>query len=298
MTEYFLDIFSINLRLEGFCYLQQEVERNERLVWFSVDELVYGKKNDGKSAYIRALYDDFDGNKTALKHELLSMEDSFSADYLVQKNTYGITLPRDINSPLLVGQLGKEKPLDVTFTLEQLELLLGLAGHLRGFDFSDFNEGIILQPYGWIEVQDDGKLLHVLIELSGMRIAPLVIENDKDRYFRLSVNPECLFFDDSFFIFSVTGIDLNNGKSRVPLRMQRSAIKTMLGTICAVDKEREIPVTIAKALHAINLHKGDDSQLDTYKKAVHKEVMLIGMRGLVRKDAGEVQMYGAFSIEE
>ena len=263
-----------------------------------VDELVSGKKSDGKSVYIRALFYDFDGDKEAFKHELLNLEESFSADYQVQKNTYGITLPRDINAPLLVGQLGKEKPLDVTLTLEQLELLLGLAGHLRGFDFSDFKESIVLHPYGWAEIQDDGKLLHSLIELSGMHIEPLVIENNKDRYFRLSVNPECLFFDDSFFIFSVTGIDLNSGKSRVPLRMQRTAIKTMLGTISAFDKEREIPVTIAKALHAINLHKGNDYQLDTYKKAVHKDVMLIGMRGMVRKDAGEVQMYGAFSVEE
>ena len=298
LTEYFLDIYSIDLTLEGFCYLQQAGEKNERLVWFSVDELVSGKKSDGKSVYIRALCDDFDGDKEALKHELLNLGESFSANYLVNKNNYGITLSGNMHSPLIIGQLGKEKALDVTLTQEQLDLLLALAGHGRGFTLSSLKDGIGLHAYGWIEVQNESDLLDALIELSGMQIEPLLVENEKDRFFRLSINPECLFFTDSFFNFSVKADDLNNSKSRVPLRIQRLAIKTALGTINAVDKQREIPISIAKGLLAIQSSSGNDSQLDTYKKAIHKEVMQLGMRGLVRKDAGEIKLYGTFNIVE
>ena len=147
-------------------------------------------------------------------------------------------------------------------------------------------------------VQDESDLLDALIELSGMQIEPLLITNHKDCYFRLSINPECLFFADSFFKFSVTADELNNSNSRVPLRMQRLTIKTALGTINAVDKQREIPISIAKGLQAIQLSNGNDSQLDTYKKAIHKDIMQLGMRGLVRKDAGEIKLYGMFSIEK
>ena len=131
-----------------------------------------------------------------------------------------------------------------------------------------------------------------------MQIEPLLVENEKDRFFRLSINPECLFFTDSFFNFSVKADDLNNSKSRVPLRIQRLAIKTALGTINAVDKQREIPISIAKGLLAIQSSSGNDFQLDTYKKAIHKEVMQLGMRGLVRKGTGEIKLYGTFNIVE
>lgn len=177
-------------------------------------------------------------------------------------------------------------------------MLLGLAGHVRGFEISSLKESIVLHAYGWVEVQNDSELLHSLIELSGMQIEPLVIENDKDRYFRLSINPECIFFEDSFFNFSVTSDELNNSKSRVPLRMQRAAIKTTLGTINAVDKQREVPKSIAKGLQAIQSLNGNDYQLDTYKKSIHKDVMQLGMRGMLRKDAGKIKMYATFSIEE
>ena len=199
---------------------------------------------------------------------------------------------------MIVDQLGKEKTLDIALTQEQVDLFLGLAGHVRGFEMSSLKESIVLHAYGWVEVLDDSDLLDALIELSGMQIEPLVIENEKDRFFRLSINPECIFFEDSFFNFSVTCDELKHSKSRVLLRMQRAAIKTTLGTINAVDKQREIPVSIAKGLQAIQLLNGNDYQLDTYKKSIHKDVLQLGMRGMLRKDAGEIKIYATFSVEE
>ncbi len=54
LTEYYLEIFQIDLTLEGYLFLQQKIKADDRLAWFSIDEMVRGETTDGKIPYIKA----------------------------------------------------------------------------------------------------------------------------------------------------------------------------------------------------------------------------------------------------
>jgi len=88
--------------------LLQKIKTDERLAWFSIAEMVKGETTDGKMGYIKALFDDFCADKSALESELMALPDSFTSHYLFQPAKYGLTLPVDHNRPLLAGVLGKK----------------------------------------------------------------------------------------------------------------------------------------------------------------------------------------------
>ncbi|SHN92615.1 hypothetical protein BHECKSOX_1145, partial [Bathymodiolus heckerae thiotrophic gill symbiont] len=112
LTEYYLYISQIDLTLEGYLYLQQKIQSDERLVWFSIEDMVRGNTVDGKIPFINALYDDFSGDREALRTELINLSDSFSSGYRFQPKKYGVTLPIDCQNPVQAGVLGKDKPLE------------------------------------------------------------------------------------------------------------------------------------------------------------------------------------------
>ncbi len=296
LTQYFFTIFSIELTLEGFFYLQKKVGEDERLVWFSLDDISEGKRQDDKTAYIHALYKDFDDDKAALKQALSELEDSFSANYLVNKKDYGITLTTDQLTPLIAGKFGKEKPLSIDVTAEQISLLLGLGAHLRGFKMSNLNNHIVFHPHGWIEVLNDRHVIDALVKLSEKELEPLKVENKEDRYFRLSMSPQSVFFDDSFFSFSIDEQDFLKREGKVALKMQRSAMKTPLGDVDPYDRQCDISINVAKGLVDIHSSTGNDSQLGVYKKSAHKEVQKFGMRGMVRIESGTIKMCNFFHV--
>ncbi|MBE0472520.1 MAG: NUDIX hydrolase, partial [Methyloprofundus sp.] len=204
LTEYYLDIFQIELTLEGYLYLQQKVEHDERLVWFSIEDMVSGETVDGKIPYIKALYDDFLNDRAKLNAELTHLPESFSSHYLFNPEKYGVTFPADCQKPILAGTLGKEKTLGLNVTPRQLLLLLGLVAHLRGFDFSIIEENITLHHFGWVEVANHTALQSELKALATViNSTDIKIENQRDVFFRLSVSPEVIFFDAVLYSFIV-----------------------------------------------------------------------------------------------
>lgn len=148
LTEYYLTIFQIDLTLDGYLFLQQKIKTDDRLVWFSIEDMTRSETADGKIPYIKALYDDFEDDRSALEDELIALPESFSGRYRLDREKYGMTLPVDPGKPVFAGVLGKEKPVDVSLTTRQLELVLGLAAYMRGFEFSKNEEGIVFHPYG------------------------------------------------------------------------------------------------------------------------------------------------------
>ena len=105
LTEYYLEIFQIDLTLEGFLFLQQKIKSDDRLAWFSIEDMVRGETIDGKIPYIKALVNDFADDRSALATELRALSDSFAGRYLFQPSKYGLTLPIDHQMPLLAGVL-------------------------------------------------------------------------------------------------------------------------------------------------------------------------------------------------
>lgn len=69
----------------------------------------------------------------------------------------------------------------------------------------------------------------------------IVVENRKDRWFRVSVLTDAVFFDDAYFDCSVDSDELSGSQSKIPLAIARREIETPFGV---VDEERK-EVTIS-----------------------------------------------------
>ena len=306
-TEYYLDIFQIELTLEGYLYLLEKTKADERLEWFSLDEMAKGETSDGKMAYIKALFDDFGNDRTALKTALQELPDSFKSTYLCQLPKYGLTLPIDHYKPLIAGVLGKEKPLDLNLSEYQLKLLLALAAHLRGFEFEALAQTIKLHPLGWLEVKHDPDLQRELIQLVTLlknADVDFSIEAIRDTFFLLSITPEIVQFDESLFSFTVKQSDLDSVATKIPVSIHRDAFETTIGwvkrktevfklTLEFVSRLRELAEKDwnAENEYAVRIE-------DAYKKGLHKEPKFcaLGLRSLIRREDGMIKIAVSFQI--
>ncbi len=295
LTEYYLEIFQIDLTLEGFLFLQQKIKSDDRLAWFSIEDMVRGEAIDGKIPYIKALFNDFANDSSALGAELRTLPDSFASRYLFQPPKYGLILPIDHKKPLLAGVLGKEKALVINLTGRQLAILLGLASHLRGFEFASFEENIVLHPYGWIEVNSNPDLQSELISLvSLLKDTDLIIENHCDRLFRLSISPDVVYFDEKLFSFAFKQADLNGIQTKIPVNIHRESFDTALGKVKGNTEEFKLTLEFVHKLQSLIVHQfstdNEDAVKieDTYKKGLHKEprFLALGLRSLIRREAG------------
>jgi len=293
LTEYYLDIFQIELTLEGYLFLQQKIKSDERLTWFSLADIEHGETTDGKIPYIKALYDEFGGDYAALVAALSVLSDSFVAGYLLDKEKYGITLPIDSGKPLSTGVLGKEKSLDLALSPRQLALVLALAAHLRGFEFAMLAANVVLHPHGWIEVDEHSSIRLELMELARyLGGSELAMENRRDRLFRLSIRPETVFFADELFTFVVANDDPDCKENGVAVFVGRQGFDTALGEVKDKTERFEISRSFAQRLKTLadgdfSIHdKEASSTEDNYKKSLHKEprFKVLGLRNLIRQD--------------
>lgn len=298
LTEYYLDIFQVELTLEGYLFLQQQIKRDDRLVWFAIDDVAKGETAGGKIAYVKALVDDFDNDRLALKTELLVLPDSFAAGYLFDPPKYGLTLLIDAEKPLLAGVLGKEKLLDMALTPRQLSVLLGLAAHGRGFEFATVEENIAFHPYGWIDVKNNPTLQAELKQLAELfKGTDLIIENHHDVLFRLSINPDVVYFDETLFTYSVCNADLSGTKTKIPVNIERKALATALGMTKVKVEEFSVTLELAHKLQQLSVKQfsSDNEEAvkieDTYEKGLHKKsnFSALGLRKLIRRESGVIK---------
>ena len=294
LTEYYLEIFQIELTLDGYLSLQRKVKDDERLVWFSIDDIVRGRTNDGKIAYIKALYDDFANDQNELSKKLSELPDSFVTSYPYQSSKYGVTFPINNDRSILAGLLGKEKKLDLQLTDRQLAILLGLAAHLRRFEFASIHENIIFHPYGWIEFPKESVIQSELINLSGLlNETDLIIESHHDSLFRLSISPEYVYFNESIFSFTVKESDLTGVYSKIPVIIHRQTFNTALGQVEEKIEGFTITLEFANDLYKLytNKYSTDNEEAikieDNYKKGLSKkpEFIALGLRRLIRQEA-------------
>ena len=295
LTEYYLEIFQIDLTLEGYLFLHQKIKTDDRLAWFSIDDMVRGETTDGKIPYIKALCNDFADDRSVLAAELMALPDSFASRYLFQPPKYGLTLPIDHKMPLLAGVLGKEKPLEINFTDRQLAILLGLASHLRGFEFATVEENINFYPFGWIEVRRNSVLQSGLISLSGLvKDTDLIIENHSDSLFRLSISPDVVYFDERLFSFTVKLADLCGIQTKIPVSIHRESFNTAFGKVKDNTEEFKLTLKLAHELKSLDVHQfstDNDKAVnieDAYKKKLHNDprFLALGLRSLIRREAG------------
>jgi 8-oxo-dGTP pyrophosphatase MutT (NUDIX family) len=297
-TQYYFEIFHIELTLEGYLFLQQKVNSDERLVWFSIEEIVMGQTIDGKIAYLNALANDFTQDIEVFNQQLNDLPSSFNTNYLYspkRQHDYALTLPINTQNKILFGFKGKEKPLDISLTEIQLAILLGLATHSRGCEFNSIPENVVFHPYGWIEVKNDPFLSQELIELSkNFKHTQLTIENQKDTFFRLSIEPVVIYFDDRCFACNTSPKDLEETKSKIEITLTRLSIQTYFGKTQPLEEVFNISLNLANGLQ--KLHKtsmlSDNPHAerieDNYSKTISKEsrFLSMGIKNLVRRENG------------
>ncbi len=295
LTDYHFEVFQIELTLEGYLFLQRQVAQDERLVWFSPNDMLPAQSVKD-FPYLHALLADFDNDTAAFEQALTTLPDSFVGQYRFQPQKYGLSLPLDYRMPLLAGILGKEKPLALSLTERQLAILLGLAAHLRGFEFAEVEESVIFHPFGWLELKPCSNLQPELIGLAtALKETDLIIENHGDTLFRLSIIPEVVYFAEKLFSFNVKGLDLKSVQTKIPVVIYRESFETALGKI--KDRAETFMLTLEFAHKLLSLTKQQFSTdnenavriEDAYKKGLHKELGLLGLRSLVRQEAGIVK---------
>lgn len=298
LTEYYLDIFRIELTLEGFLFLQQRIYSDSRLVWIALNDLVRGETTDGKIPYIKALYEDFGGDRAALVEALAGLADSFTSTYQSDKGNFGVIFSIDPNVPVSAGKLGKDKPLNLPLNARQHSLVLSLAAHLRGFDFESVPENIVLHPHGWVEVAELSPLRQELAELSALLAgSDLPMESRRDRLFRLSIRPDTVFFADELFSFEVDSTDLHGQQSTISVFIGRQSFMTAFGLVLEKSECFELTRSFARRLQILSVGKfgtHDKEALsteDNYKKGLHKEPRFkaLGLRNLIRQDGATIR---------
>ncbi|MDD1616564.1 MAG: NUDIX hydrolase [Methylococcaceae bacterium] len=294
-TEYYFSIFYIELTLAGYLFLNETIKSDEHLVWFSMTDIENGKTAEDKIAYINALFNDFDNDRTALKMELMALPNSFDSSYSFKPKKYGLSLLQNTNKPLYAGVLGKEKILDLNLTKRQQAILLGLAAHTRGFEFVTLAENVILHPHGWFEIQNNATLQNELIALADLfKKTDFKIENQQDKFFRLSVEPSILYFDGQLFTYRA---DLNDStKSKISVTITRAAMTTAFGLTVSKTETFIITRTLARNLQKLaqqqKLAEGEAERIeDHYKKTLHQDARFLdlGLKGLLRREVGEIK---------
>jgi hypothetical protein len=201
--------------------------------------------------------------------------------------------------------LGKEKPLGLALTTRQSSLLLGLAAHGRGFEFATIPERVSFHPYGWIDVSNNQLLQVGLLELAAVcKGTDVCIESYKDKLFRLSINPEMVYFDEKLFTFSVKLLDLSSVQTKIPADISRAEFETAFGTVRGKTEKFRITLEFANKLKLLATQAfSADNEIavkieDTYKKGLHKEdnFLLLGLRSLIRQEAGIVKFNLPYTI--
>jgi 8-oxo-dGTP pyrophosphatase MutT (NUDIX family) len=300
-TQYHFEIFHIELTLEGYLFLQQKIKSDDRLVWFSTDEIIRGQTIDGKIAYLKALMNDFENNPELLNQQLNDLPSSFNTNYLYQpkkQNDYALTLPTNNQDKILFGFKGKEKPLDISLTENQFAIFLGLAAHNRACKFNSIPKDIVFHPYGWIEVKEDNFLQTELIQLSALfKQTELTIENQKDKFFRFSIEPSIIYFEDKCFIYSVSSEDLKSIKSKIEITLTRLPIHTAFGITHEVKEVFNISINLASGLQELSQQQSPSDNPraekieDNYSKTLTKEArfMSLGLKNVVRRENGIIK---------
>jgi hypothetical protein len=157
------------------------------------------------------------------------------------------------------------------------------------------------------------KLSEVLL----LKDTDLIIENNRDQFFRLSVSPEVVYFDEELFSLAVKQVDLNGTLSKIPVTIYRKSFDTTLGKV--KDKTDEFKLTLffvkkLKQLDAILVtrpiftepnEENKDTKFavkieDTYKKGLHNDprFLALGLRALIRREDGIFKFVLPYLITE
>jgi hypothetical protein len=177
-------------------------------------------------------------------------------------------------------------------------LLLGLAAHNRGFEFVELADGVVLHPAAWLEVLNVGlqqELMALLTILTILKKTNFIIEQQQERFFRLSVQPDNVYFDEQWFCFSVQQADLES-EGKIPVSITRAEIVTALGITTAKTETFDITSRLAKDLQRLSLNTAGNAAHWIKDNCRHTELGLSGLKRLFCQENGEARFCVAYQV--
>ena len=285
LTEYRIKIFHLDLTESGYLKLLSRVAADDALVWFSHEEFISAKSVDGKSAFIDALLDDFE-NQESWRDAVQKIQPAFK-----YSNNYSgapITLPASVDENLYVGKTGKEKAISLETNADDILLLNGLALVLKGERRYELQDRVQSLGDGWLSVESAelcGRLRKLAQELASKRLPIIDIKNQQ--LFRLSCDPDDIFFSESLFEY-----ELLDGA----LSLRRKAVQTPLA-VFAQQTSNPIELSVNLEAELGRLSRGEEIKRyspEDLKKILRREIrpvcMQMGLRSLVRVKNGEFRI--------
>ncbi len=260
-TAYNIAIYSVKLTQTGeLKVLDRVTHAPAEWAWFSTQELVAGKRPDGKRAFVDALLT----LPSAELNDFLSsgIPDSSDNPPVYRKKGDAIELPSSVGEPILIGDAGRQKPVRLSLSQQAWELLMLLAWHARGLEMSISGGLFVFLGGGWIKLRNE-ELLETAQELvEQFQNADLrLVECDAFGHCRLSISAEHLYFEPKCFEYFW---DVESEEKPIVLTLKK--IDTKWGPL----KERQISIRLSplmiKAMPALEAGKEHGADPDTIRR--------------------------------
>lgn len=133
----------------------------------------------------------------------------------------------------------------------------------------------------------------------------IFFENKQDRLFRFSVHPEVLFFDDGLFTYQIFKDDSDSIKTKIPVKLIRSAITTPIGEMGSKTEDFILSADLAIGLNKLN-EKSYTTANEEAKKTKdscrkffdnNEKFLALGLKNLVREEAGMIKFCARYFLD-
>lgn len=255
-TQYFIYLYTIELNILGYLTLCTQIAQNPGdFLLCSVEEVVAKQSLNGNSILnIPAVVRHFEQNNLSLAQEFKCMAQSYLDAFLY--NGHGLIFGA---ASMQEGVAGGENTVELGIDPAQYALLLGLAGHAKGFAWSSVTDGVHLYELGWISVAQGhplcGQLNGLIAAIQGrvpLQTLPAKTPDDdyEQRFFRLSADPaEHIFFDPGFHSYQIT-----NAGNNYALTLKRACIATGIGVLSEERVTRNLTQNFGSRLRGLFGH--------------------------------------------
>ena len=247
-TEYLIRLFHIKLTAKGEARLLDLVTDNpDQFTWFSPSELARESPPGTRAAFVDAMLTNW-GKRT--EDELMHVPDSTGVSYRFDLDQQAVSVPFRAGQPFRIGKTGKERSRPTNLDHAAVGIVLANSWHAKGLPFDDVSQGVVLLPGGWVKIDDPALAEHVLAVTGTLRKSKHpFIECHNDRYFRMSIAPEILFFNEELFRYDLGVPKAEDGEWT--FRLTTDGVATPLGVLKQLDAQWPITENIHRAIELI-----------------------------------------------
>ena len=279
-TQYDIAIYSVQLSQAGeLKVLDRAAHEPTEWAWFTALELMSGKRLDGKRAFVDALMQE--APLVIEKYLSDDIPDSSTPPFYRTKGE-AIALPSTVGEPLLRGDVGRKKTVQLSLDQRGWELLMLLGWHTRGLEVKPRKEQVLTLGGGWIKLSDKvlmetARRLTRQLETYDLRL----VECDSLGYCRLSIDAEHLYFQPACFEYFW---DIESDNKPIVLKLKE--IETKWATL--IGRELLVPLspTTMKAMPAIEKGRKPEVNIETFDREIRrviKPTKLLGLHQFISK---------------